>query len=58
MQPSPKSKYQLLNNSLSSDAGQFLIIFVSHNAEDIRILCDEIFEIDNGEIVSVQSVRR
>ncbi len=34
------------------------MIFVSHNAEDIRILCDEIFEIDNGEIVSVQSVRR
>ncbi len=27
------------------------ILLVSHNAEDIRILCDKIYEMDKGEIV-------
>lgn len=29
-----------------------LMIIASHNVEDIRILCDEVFEMDNGEIIS------
>ncbi len=32
-----------------------LLIIASHNGEDIRILCDEVFEMDNGEIVSRQA---
>lgn len=27
------------------------ILLVSHNAEDIRVLCDEIFEMDKGKII-------
>ena len=27
------------------------ILLVSHNKEDIRILCDEIYEMDKGKIV-------
>ena len=32
-----------------------LLIIASHNGEDIRILCDEVFEMDSGEIVSRQA---
>ncbi len=31
-----------------------LLIIASHNGEDIRILCDEVYEMDNGEIVNRQ----
>jgi len=27
------------------------IVLVSHNAEDIRVLCDKIYEMDKGRIV-------
>ena len=29
-----------------------LILLASHNSEDIRILCDEIYEMEMGEIIS------
>lgn len=31
-----------------------LIILASHNADDIRILCEVIIKMDKGEIVEVQ----
>lgn len=31
------------------------IIIASHNAEDINILCDEVFEMDNGNIKKIDS---
>lgn len=29
------------------------IILTSHNSEDINILCDEVYEMDNGNITKV-----
>ena len=31
-----------------------LILLASHNSEDIRILCDEIYEMEMGEIISIK----
>jgi len=28
------------------------ILLVSHNAEDIKVLCDEIYEMDKGKIIN------
>lgn len=30
-----------------------LILIASHNAEDIRILCDEVYEMDNGTVCKI-----
>lgn len=40
---------------LSLKALDKLIIIASHNAEDIEVLCDKVYEMDNGEIVSFVS---
>jgi ABC-2 type transport system ATP-binding protein len=37
---------------LSLKAMDRLIVLASHNAEDIRVLCDAVFHMENGEIVS------
>lgn len=42
---------EMIRNILSTlrDEGK-TILLVSHNAEDIRVLCDKIYELDKGEI--------
>lgn len=35
---------------LSLKTQQTLIVIASHNGEDIRILCDEVYEMENGKI--------
>lgn len=32
-----------------------LLVIASHNGEDIRILCDEVYELDNGKIIAAKS---
>lgn len=32
-----------------------LLVIASHNGEDIRILCDEVYELDNGNIIAAKS---
>lgn len=35
---------------LSLKARNKLIVIASHNAEDIKVLCDRVYEMDNGII--------
>ena len=36
------------------DAGK-LIILASHNKEDIEILCDEVYEMENGILTTIKA---
>lgn len=37
-------------------AGGKTILLVSHNAEDIKVLCDEIFEMDKGQVQPIRKM--